>query len=354
MQTGDDINLVMYPADGPEQNTTENFSGIYQISQQTLNEPASSKQIYTANNVCHEEQFEDPEDIYQLDQMDLISNSSHNSEEPRGLKRPGLPLDESRRPGKKAKIPDSELNSKELMRRNRRRARNREAAQRQRDRRLETKNALETKINALETENCEWERKFKNLEKKYEQIAFELKLARKSSKLADTLDVLNSANNSPHFYTNKTTNTHAIKPTTQKLQVRRRSRTKCTYPMPLQIKQLKLATTTINCNQTAACKHSLHDDSTTTSKQITDSPLDFPSPITLLNSSFTHAKIRQTPTQISNAYANVPSTDSTADIDPAGFDIDEFIKVDSKVSTEVKKNVLSRQESFSSFFSSVL
>merc|ERR1712113_267076 len=84
------------------------------------------------------------------------------------------------RPGKKAKVPDSDLTDKQLISRNKRRARNREAAQRQRDRRLQKSALFEEKIKKLELENKNWEEKYRILEEKFQKVEFQLKMAQRT------------------------------------------------------------------------------------------------------------------------------------------------------------------------------
>merc|ERR1712131_203352 len=96
-------------------------------------------------------------------------------------KRSYKPVDELVRPGKKAKAPDSLLTDKQLISRNKRRARNREAAQRQRDRRLQKSALLEEKIEKLESENKKWEEKYRILEERYQKLEFQLSMERKKS-----------------------------------------------------------------------------------------------------------------------------------------------------------------------------
>ena len=85
------------------------------------------------------------------------------------------------RPGKKAKIPDSDLTDKQLISRNKRRARNREAAQRQRDRRLQKSALFEEKIEKLESENKNWEEKYRILEEKYQKLQFQLRMEQRKN-----------------------------------------------------------------------------------------------------------------------------------------------------------------------------
>merc|ERR1712046_335200 len=95
-------------------------------------------------------------------------------------KRPYKPVDELIRPGKKAKVPDSQLTDKQLISRNKRRVRNREAAQRQRDRRLQKSALFEEKIEKLEIENKNWEEKYRILEEKLQKVEFQLKMAQRT------------------------------------------------------------------------------------------------------------------------------------------------------------------------------
>ena len=96
-------------------------------------------------------------------------------------KRSYKPVDELVRPGKKAKVPDSDLTDKQLISRNKRRARNREAAQRQRDRRLQKSALFEEKIEKLESENKNWEDKYRILEEKYQKLQFQLRMEQRKN-----------------------------------------------------------------------------------------------------------------------------------------------------------------------------
>merc|ERR1712176_1391369 len=96
-------------------------------------------------------------------------------------KRSYKPVDELVRPGKKAKVPDSDLTDKQLISRNKRRARNREAAQRQRDRRLQKRALFEEKIEKLESENKNWEGKYRILEEKYQKLEFQLRMEQRKT-----------------------------------------------------------------------------------------------------------------------------------------------------------------------------
>ena len=96
-------------------------------------------------------------------------------------KRSYKPVDELVRPGKKAKVPDSDLTDKQLISRNKRRARNREAAQRQRDRRLQKSALFEEKIEKLASENKNWEDKYRILEEKYQKLQFQLRMEQRKT-----------------------------------------------------------------------------------------------------------------------------------------------------------------------------
>merc|ERR1712134_98935 len=76
---------------------------------------------------------------------------------------------EQSKPGPKAKVPDSELTPEELARRVQRRARNREAANRQRDKRNKIVNDYETTIDALKEENSGLKRENSSLLKELDQ-----------------------------------------------------------------------------------------------------------------------------------------------------------------------------------------
>ena len=122
----------------------------------------------------------DDEDII-LEPVQPEETSLKSKHERLSRKRSYKPVDELVRPGKKAKVPDSLLTDKQLISRNKRRARNREAAQRQRDRRLQKSAMLEDKIEKLESENKSWEEKYRQLEEKYQKLEFQLSMERKKS-----------------------------------------------------------------------------------------------------------------------------------------------------------------------------
>ena len=77
-----------------------------------------------------------------------------------------LPVDESIRPGPRPKRTDSQLSKRELDRRNRRRAINRDCARRARKRRQQNDFDLETRLEHLEQENTSWKRKYSDLQEK--------------------------------------------------------------------------------------------------------------------------------------------------------------------------------------------
>lgn len=84
------------------------------------------------------------------------------------------------RPGRKAKTPDEALNKVELERRNRRRARNREAAQRQRERRMEKVDGLENEVLNLKFENEKIEKENEEMKEQVKNLRFKLDLQLKS------------------------------------------------------------------------------------------------------------------------------------------------------------------------------
>jgi len=116
-----------------------------------------------------------------LEPVEPEQSSIQPSHERVSRKRSYKPVDELVRPGKKSKVPDSHLTEKQLISRNKRRARNREAAQRQRDRRLQKSALLEQKIEKLESENKDWEKKYKILEEKYQKLEFNLRIEKSKS-----------------------------------------------------------------------------------------------------------------------------------------------------------------------------
>merc|ERR1712046_8122 len=123
---------------------------------------------FVTEDTNNTEYFEIPaEDQLILEDEEIIlepvkttgSSKSTRSTGTLSRKRSYKPVDEVIRPGKKAKVPDSQLTDKQLISRNKRRARNREAAQRQRDRRLQ-KSAL--------------------FEEKFQKVEFQLKMAQRT------------------------------------------------------------------------------------------------------------------------------------------------------------------------------
>jgi len=86
-----------------------------------------------------------------------------------GAKPPG-------RPGIPAKVPDHALTEAELARRNRRRARNREAATRQRDRRAQKVAMLEEEVAVLQRDKKELKSANESLRDELEQIRMQMKI----------------------------------------------------------------------------------------------------------------------------------------------------------------------------------
>merc|ERR1712031_148243 len=84
------------------------------------------------------------------------------------------------RPGRKPRQADEELSHQELERRNRRRARNREAAQRQRERRLSKVDNLEREVNTLTSENSNLLSENEQLKKELENLKFQLQMKSKT------------------------------------------------------------------------------------------------------------------------------------------------------------------------------
>merc|ERR1712046_222158 len=143
---------------------------------------------FVTEDTNNTEYFEIPaEDQLILEDEEIIlepvkttgSSKSTRSTGTLSRKRSYKPVDELIRPGKKAKVPDSQLTDKQLISRNKRRARNREAAQRQRDRRLQKSALFEEKIEKLELENKNWEEKYRILEEKFQKVEFQLKMAQR-------------------------------------------------------------------------------------------------------------------------------------------------------------------------------
>merc|ERR1712227_31998 len=88
------------------------------------------------------------------------------------------PLPESVRPGKKPKLTDSELSEKDLARRNRRRAINRECARHARERRNHERDQLKNRIKELTSEKDDLKNKFDALVRKNKQLSLKLENAK--------------------------------------------------------------------------------------------------------------------------------------------------------------------------------
>ena len=106
------------------------------------------------------------------------------------------------RPGRKAAVPDEDLDEKALNRRNRRRLRNREAAQRQRDRRVNQLNQLQESNKTLLEENDKLKEDMKKMDEKYKRALFKIQsmqkqimtnCACKTSKEPSPLGILNGS-----------------------------------------------------------------------------------------------------------------------------------------------------------------
>jgi len=79
-------------------------------------------------------------------------------------------------PGRAPRLPDHMLSPEDLARRNRRRARNREAANRQRDRRNAKVDKLQNEIDNLKTDGNKLREENVNLKAEIEQLKFQLQL----------------------------------------------------------------------------------------------------------------------------------------------------------------------------------
>merc|ERR1712025_243158 len=104
--------------------------------------------------------FDSDEDIYDHSQEKIMKNTKSN---------PSLP-------GRAPKRPDSQLTMHELEKRNRRRQCNREAAERQRDRRLKKVQNLEDLVAGVKTEKEKLTEENDNL-KELKKLKFKLKMA---------------------------------------------------------------------------------------------------------------------------------------------------------------------------------
>merc|ERR1712137_77030 len=83
-------------------------------------------------------------------------------------------------PGRAPRLPDHMLSPEDLARRNRRRARNREAANRQRDRRNAKVDKLQSEIDHLKLDGTKLREENSNLKAEIEQLKFQLQLKQTS------------------------------------------------------------------------------------------------------------------------------------------------------------------------------
>ena len=136
--------------------------------------------------------------------LQMVEIEQESSEQPSGSNN-GQQKESWGRPGRKAAVPDEALDEKALNRRNRRRMRNREAAQRQRDRRVSQLNQLQEKNTSLIEENDKLKDDMKIMDEKYKRALFKIQsmqkvmsnCACKNSKEPSPLGVLNGATKKP-------------------------------------------------------------------------------------------------------------------------------------------------------------
>lgn len=84
------------------------------------------------------------------------------------------------RPGRAPKVADNQLSEVELERRNRRRARNREAAARQRNRRIEKVDKLESEVAELRLEQSALKQENEELKAEIESLRFRMQMPKKT------------------------------------------------------------------------------------------------------------------------------------------------------------------------------
>merc|ERR1712180_366378 len=95
-------------------------------------------------------------------------------------------------PGRAPKRPDSDLTPAELDRRNKRRARNREAAERQRQRRQHKVLQLEEEVKDLKSEKDALKEKNKKLQEEIERVKFQLKILEQTQRAPMTPTLISS------------------------------------------------------------------------------------------------------------------------------------------------------------------
>jgi len=102
-------------------------------------------------------------------------------------------------PGRAPRLPDHMLSPEDLARRNRRRARNREAANRQRDRRNAKVDKLQNEIDHLKSDGTKLREENSNLKAEIEQLKFQLQLKQTQSQpqMVAVQQPVNFAGNQP-------------------------------------------------------------------------------------------------------------------------------------------------------------
>jgi len=105
---------------------------------------------------------------------------------------------EESKPGPKSKVPDSELSPEELVRRKQRRARNREAANRQRDKRVAIVNDLESQVQSLQEENSGLKKENSSMKNELEKLRKQLE---QTNKPQMNQQLIQTMSGQPTFYT---------------------------------------------------------------------------------------------------------------------------------------------------------
>jgi hypothetical protein len=150
-----------------------------------LDEATECNNLYTENMLVDDQSNADDYTMLSLFEVKSEPKQTTSNVIPRNksgkIRKVPVAAPAASRPGRKAKTPDEALNHIELERRNRRRARNREAAQRQRERRMEKVESLENEVANLTNENDELISQNEKLRQQAKNLRFKLDMKMKQT-----------------------------------------------------------------------------------------------------------------------------------------------------------------------------
>jgi len=139
------------------------------------NQTMDAQQYFELVPMGEETYYEETYTPSEVSDADYIMTESYAPPAKMARKAPAPTPIESR-PGRAPKISDDKLSATELERRNRRRARNREAAARQRNRRIAKVDQLESQVKELTEKNTDLTSENERLRAELDQLRFKLKV----------------------------------------------------------------------------------------------------------------------------------------------------------------------------------